>query len=68
MMMTGFELYNKIRQIDGEVKVCFVTTFEEYYSEFKTELPHLNELECYIKKPVGMDNLIPAVKSRLDYN
>ena len=66
--MTGFELYNKIRQIDGEVKVCFVTAFEEYYSEFKTELPHLNELECYIKKPVGMDNLIQAVKSRLDYN
>jgi two-component SAPR family response regulator len=46
MMMTGFELYNKIRQIDGEVKVCFVTAFEEYYSEFKTGLPHLNELEC----------------------
>jgi two-component SAPR family response regulator len=70
--MTGFELYNKIRQIDGEVKVCFVTAFvtafEEYYSEFKTGFPHLNELECYIKKPVGMDNLIQAVKSRLDYN
>ena len=66
--MPGFELYNEIRQIDGEVKVCFVTAFEEYYSEFKTEFPHLNELECYIKKPVGMDNLIQAVKSRLDYN
>jgi two-component SAPR family response regulator len=66
--MTGFELYNKIRQIDGEVKVCFVTAIEEYYSEFQTGFPHLIELECYIKKPVGMDNLIQAVKSRLDYN
>jgi CheY-like chemotaxis protein len=66
--MTGFELYDKISQIDGEVKVCFITAFEEYYSEFKTEFPHLNELECYIKKPVGMDNLIQAVKSRLDCN
>jgi CheY-like chemotaxis protein len=66
--MTGFELYNKISQIDGEVKVCFITAFEEYYSEFKTEFPLLNELECYIKKPVGMDNLIQAVKSRLDCN
>lgn len=66
--MTGFELYNKISQIDGEVKVCFITAFEEYYSEFKTEFLHLNELECYIKKPVGMDNLIQAVKSRLDCN
>jgi CheY-like chemotaxis protein len=66
--MTGFELYNKIRQIDGEVKVCFITAFEEYYSEFKTEFPYLNKLECYIKKPVGMDNLIQAVKSRPDCN
>ena len=64
--MTGFELYRKISQNDDGVKVCFVTAFEEYYSEFKTVFPHLNELECYIKKPVGMDNLIQSVKLRLD--
>ncbi len=66
--MTGFELYNKISQIDREVKVCFITAFEEYYSEFRSEFPNLNELECYIKKPVGMDHLINAVKARLDVN
>jgi CheY-like chemotaxis protein len=66
--MTGFELYRKISKIDGEVKVCFITAFEEYYSEFKSEFPNLNEVECYIKKPVGMDYLINAVKSRLDCN
>jgi two-component SAPR family response regulator len=64
--MSGFELYGKICQIDDAVKVCFVTAFEEYYSEFKTAFPHLNELECYIKKPVGMDKLIQTVKLRLD--
>jgi len=66
--MTGFELYGKISQIEDGVKVCFVTAFEEYYSEFKTGFPHLIELECYIKKPVGMDNLIQTVKLRLDCN
>jgi CheY-like chemotaxis protein len=66
--MSGFELYGKISQIDDGVKVCFVTAFEEYYSEFKSTFPHLNELECYIKKPVGMDNLIQTVKLRLDRN
>jgi two-component SAPR family response regulator len=64
--MTGFELYKKISMIDNEVKVCFITAFEEYYSEFKSEFPNLDELECYIKKPVGMDYLVSAVKSRLD--
>jgi two-component SAPR family response regulator len=66
--MSGFELYKKINKIDSEVKVCFITAFEEYYSEFKREFPNLDEIECYIKKPVGMDHLINAVKSRLDCN
>ena len=65
-LISGFELYGKISQIDDGVKVCFVTAFEEYYSEFKTAFPHLNELECYIKKSVGMDKLIQTVKLRLD--
>ena len=65
--MTGFELYSKISQID-EVKVCLITAFEEYYGEFKSEFPDLTNLECYIKKPVRMEYLINAMKSRLDCN
>ena len=42
--MNGFELYKKLSQIDSKVKVCFVTAFEEYYSEFKSEFPDLDEL------------------------
>jgi CheY-like chemotaxis protein len=64
--MNGFELYKKLKQIDSDVKVCFITAYEEYYSEFKKEFPNLDELECYIKKPVGMDYLINVVKSRLN--
>jgi len=33
--MSGFELYDKIKNIDEKVKVCFITAFEEYYDEFK---------------------------------
>jgi two-component system, OmpR family, response regulator ChvI len=28
--MTGFELYRKLRQIDPNVKACFITAFETY--------------------------------------
>jgi DNA-binding response OmpR family regulator len=66
--MTGFELYKRMNQIDSDVKVCFITAFEEYYTKFKSEFPNLDEDKCYIKKPVGMDHLINAVKSRLDCN
>lgn len=66
--MSGFELYNKIKQIDDEVKVCFMTAFEEYYDEFKKQFPHLKETECFIRKPVGVEDLIRKVKSQMNYN
>lgn len=66
--MSGFELYNKIKEIDDKVRVCFITAFEEYYDEFKKLFPHLKEAECYIRKPVGMEDLIRIVKSHLNSN
>jgi CheY-like chemotaxis protein len=66
--MSGFELYDKIKEIDDKVKVCFITAFEEHYDEFKKLFPHLDEFECYIRKPLGMQDLIGIVKSRLNYN
>ncbi|MGH9986778.1 MAG: hypothetical protein ACRD8W_22770 [Nitrososphaeraceae archaeon] len=31
--MSGFELYDKIKEIDDKVNVYFVTAYEEYYDE-----------------------------------
>lgn len=66
--MSGFELYDKIKHIDDKVKVCFITAFEEYYDEFKKQFPYLEETECFIRKPVGVVDLIRKVKSQLTYN
>ena len=66
--MSGFELYDKIKAIDDNVNVCFVTAFEEYYDEFRKRFPHSEKTERFIKKPVGVEELIRKVKSRLNYN
>jgi CheY-like chemotaxis protein len=66
--MNGFELYDKIKKIDDNVNVCFVTAFEEYYDEFRKRFPHSEKTEQFIKKPVGVEELIRKVKSRLNYN
>ena len=66
--MNGFELYKRIRQIDDNAKVCFMTAFEVYYDEFKSAFPDLIEKECFIRKPIGMNALIRTVKSHLNYN
>jgi DNA-binding response OmpR family regulator len=31
--MSGFELFDKIKEIDDKVNVCFITAYEEYYDE-----------------------------------
>ena len=56
--MNGFELYQKIRELDDKVKVCFLTAFEDYRREFKTSFISLNEVKCYLKKPITVHDLV----------
>jgi len=56
--MNGFQLYNKIRDIDDKVKVCFLTAFEEARGEFESSFPFLEEVKCYLKKPITVQDLV----------
>jgi DNA-binding response OmpR family regulator len=56
--MNGFQLYQKIRGIDNKVKVCFLTAFEESRGEFKSTFPFLEEVKCYLKKPITIQDLV----------
>jgi two-component system catabolic regulation response regulator CreB/two-component system response regulator ChvI len=67
--MNGLELYQSIREKDkdenGEIKVCFITAFEESYNEFKLLFPKL-QIDCFIRKPISIDKLVEVVKTKLD--
>ena len=63
--MDGFELYKKIRDIDDKVKVCFLTAFETYREDFRRLFPQLEEVKCYIKKPITSSELIKHVQGIL---
>lgn len=56
--MNGFQLYRKIRDIDSKVKVCFLTAFDESRSELRTSFPFLEEVKCYLKKPITVRDLV----------
>ena len=56
--MNGFQLYQKIRDIDNKVKVCFLTAFDEFHGEFKTSFPFLEVVKCYLKKPITVRDLV----------
>lgn len=60
----GFELYEKIEQIEQGVKVCFITAFEFNYLALKEIYPSL-KLGSFIKKPIESDELLNRVKQEL---
>ena len=63
--MNGFELYQKIRLVDNHAKVCFISAFEEYHTEFKELFPNLKEADCFIRKPIELESLTKKVNSPL---
>ena len=65
--MDGFELYRKIKEIDPNVKVCFLTASELYYREFREKGYNALDKDLFIRKPIGNDELIKEI-SRLIKN
>ena len=57
--MNGFELYQKMREIDSNVKICFLTASELFYEEYRRldVYPRVNK-ERFIQKPIRTEELI----------
>jgi CheY-like chemotaxis protein len=64
--MDGFELYDKMKEIDNKVKVCFMTAYEINYKALRAIFPS-SDLEevCFIRKPVNIEDFIGRVKAEL---
>ncbi|HEU4605454.1 MAG TPA: response regulator [Nitrososphaera sp.] len=64
--MSGFELYHELRKRDENVKVCFLTAFEMYRKEFSSTFPYLDEVKCFLKKPILMKDLLKRLAAILE--
>ena len=62
--LNGFELCEKLREIDSKVKVCFITANEVYYDSLREIFPDMN-CDCYVK-PINIDDLVRRVKAQID--
>jgi DNA-binding response OmpR family regulator len=62
--MSGFELCDKIRKIDGKVKVCFISAFDPYSNELRDQFPSL-KIECFIPKPIEIKELVKRIEVEL---
>jgi two-component system, OmpR family, response regulator ChvI len=62
--MSGFELYNKIRKLDGRVKVCFISAFDPNSDELRDQFLSL-KIECFIPKPIQIKELVKRIETEL---
>ena len=62
--MYGHELYDELKKIDKNIKVCFMTATYMNYEALRDAFPTI-EIECYIQKPVETKDLIRRINAEL---
>jgi DNA-binding response OmpR family regulator len=64
--INGFDFYQKIREIDSNVKICFLTASEWFYEELRRldTHPTVDKEHC-IQKPFRSEELIRQLKEVL---
>jgi DNA-binding response OmpR family regulator len=60
--MDGFELYDKIREIDRRVKVCFISGYQMNYLALREQGL---QIDCFISKPVKIEDLLRKINAEL---
>ena len=63
--MDGFELYEKIKEKDDKVKICFLTASELYYEEFRKKEYSALDKNLFLKKPIDNDDLLKEVNKMM---
>jgi DNA-binding response OmpR family regulator len=61
--MNGFDLYRALREKDHVVPIAFMTAFDVYQEEFRRAFPDM-KVDKFIRKPIGLDQLVTYVKSQ----
>jgi CheY-like chemotaxis protein len=65
--MNGYELYKEIRKIDDKVKICILTASEIYNESLRAPPPQLlDDVKCFIPKPIAIDDFVKKVKEELN--
>ena len=63
--MNGFELYQRILDLDANIRVCFMSAAEVNIDGLREVYPKVS-FGCFIKKPVTIDKLVKRLLAELD--
>ncbi len=60
----GIDLYRKLKNIDDNVKYCFITAYGGHYDTLKRDYPGLY-VDWFIRNPINTEQLVNEIKSKL---
>ena len=61
--MNGYEFSQKVKDIDNDVKICFLTASEDYCCNIVNHKQ--TRAEYFIRKPIGIDEFTKQINSIL---
>jgi response regulator RpfG family c-di-GMP phosphodiesterase len=64
--MNGFELCEKILQLDVNIRVCFMSSADVNVQALREVYPKSRSIGCFIKKPVTISYLVKRLIAELD--
>jgi DNA-binding response OmpR family regulator len=66
-VVDGFLLYQKIRETDSRVKLCFLTATEFYYEQIRKQHGFDDfKQDSFLRKPIEIKDLVHALKKLLE--
>jgi DNA-binding response OmpR family regulator len=57
----GFDLYKRIKEMDNNIRVCFLTASEAYYQQFREKDYHELSRDLFIQKPIELEELLKRI-------
>jgi DNA-binding response OmpR family regulator len=64
--MDGFALYERLKKVDPDVKVCFLTASEMYHEEIRgVKYCALNK-DLFLQKPISTADLIGEINKKIN--
>ena len=58
----GFDLYKKIKEIDNNIRICFLTASEAYYQQFREKDYSQLSRDLFIQKPIELEELLKRIE------
>jgi CheY-like chemotaxis protein len=66
--MDGFVLYELLKTIDPDVKVCFLTAGEMNRQEIREEEHGTLNKDLFLQKPISTEDLIREINNKINSN